>query len=54
MVVAIGLRLAAASPSKWTVPLWNPASGGTKRITVPAKPQSTPMLEVASEFTEIG
>jgi hypothetical protein len=39
-VVFIGLDLAARSPSKETFPLARAAIGGTKRITVPANPQS--------------
>ena len=40
MVVCIGLSLAPSSPSKTTSPIASIASGGTKRITVPANPQS--------------
>ena len=40
IVVAIGRRFAASSPSNSTEPACKPASGGTKRITVPASPQS--------------
>jgi hypothetical protein len=39
-VVFIGLDLAARSPSKETSPIASAATGGTKRITVPASPQS--------------
>ena len=39
MVVCIGRLRAAASPSKVTSPVARVAIGGTKRITVPARPQ---------------
>ena len=40
MVVCIGRRLAPSSPSKEIRPSASVLSGGTKRITVPASPQS--------------
>jgi hypothetical protein len=39
-VVFIGLLRAASSPSKVISPAKRAAIGGTKRMTVPAKPQS--------------
>ena len=41
MVVPIGRRRAPASPSKVVGPRPSVATGGRKRITVPARPQST-------------
>jgi hypothetical protein len=41
MIVAMGRLRACASPSKDTCPWARVASGGTKRITVPASPTST-------------
>jgi hypothetical protein len=40
IVVFIGLLRAASSPSKVITPANRAAIGGTKRITVPANPQS--------------
>ena len=40
IVVSIGRFLAPASPSKVILPRLRVDNGGTKRITVPAKPQS--------------
>ncbi|CAB5035207.1 unannotated protein [freshwater metagenome] len=37
-VVAIGRTRAPSSPSNETSPVANAATGGTKRMTVPAKP----------------
>lgn len=39
-MLVIGRMRACSSPSKWTGPLAKAATGGTKRITVPARPQS--------------
>jgi hypothetical protein len=49
-VVSIGRFLAPSSPSKVTFPRLSVESGGTNRITVPAKPQST----VAEAFKVAG
>jgi hypothetical protein len=48
IVVVIGLRRAASSPSNTVGPSASAATGGMKRITVPARPQSTVVLPSSS------
>ncbi len=40
-MTSIGRSRAYGSPSNWITPSASAATGGTKRITVPARPQST-------------